>query len=109
VFYGRWLIDGHPRVLLFDIGSGYHKLNEWKADLWEKFHIPAPDSDKETNDAIIFGYLVAWFFGEVILSKSSPILPGFLNHFLYRLFSTCTKLQRAMLSLTFMSGRLGLV
>jgi hypothetical protein len=61
-------------VLLFDIGSGYHRLNEWKADMWEKFGIPSPEQDKETNDAIVFGYLVAWFFGEV----STSFLPSFL-------------------------------
>ena len=32
--YGRWLIyDGNPHVLLFDTGSQYHRLDEWKGDL----------------------------------------------------------------------------
>src|SRR5882762_11871452 len=32
--YGRWLIEGAPFVLLFDTGSMYHRLDEWKGDLW---------------------------------------------------------------------------
>lgn len=64
--YGRWLIDGAPRVVLFDIGSAYGHLDEWKADLWSSAHIPAPPHDSETNDAIVFGYLVAWFLGEFV-------------------------------------------
>jgi glycogen(starch) synthase len=63
--YGRWLIDGAPRVLLFDTGTGYHWLDEWKGDLWSTAGIPSPPGDAETNEAIVFGYLVAWFLGEV--------------------------------------------
>jgi glycogen(starch) synthase len=63
--YGRWLIDGAPRVLLFDTGTGYYKLDEWKGDLWSTAGIPSPADDHETNEAIVFGYLVAWFLGEV--------------------------------------------
>lgn len=63
--YGRWLIEGAPRVLLFDTGSAYKFLNEWKGDLWNIAGIPSPDGDHESNEAIVFGYLVAWFLGEV--------------------------------------------
>jgi glycogen(starch) synthase len=63
--YGRWLIEGSPQVLLLDIGSASHHMNEWKSDLWNVAQIPSPPDDRETNDAIIFGYLVAWFLEEV--------------------------------------------
>jgi glycogen(starch) synthase len=65
--YGRWLIEGAPRVLLFDTGSAYRFLNEWKGDLWNIAGIPGPDGDHESNEAIVFGYLIAWFLGEVCL------------------------------------------
>ncbi|CAK7905906.1 glycogen [starch] synthase isoform 1 [[Candida] anglica] len=64
--YGRWLIEGAPRVLLFDINSAAYNLNEWKSDLWSTAGIPTPDHDQETNDAILLGYLVAWFLGELV-------------------------------------------
>jgi len=63
--YGRWLIDGAPRVLLFDTSTGYGYLDEWKSDLWSLAGIPSPPGDSETNEAIVFGYIVAWFLGEV--------------------------------------------
>jgi glycogen synthase len=66
--YGRWLIEGAPRVLLFDTGSAYKYLNEWKGDLWNIAGIPGPDSDHESNEAIVFGYLIAWFLGEVCMN-----------------------------------------
>ncbi|KAJ3381936.1 glycogen synthase isoform 1 [Entophlyctis sp. JEL0112] len=62
--YGRWLTDGNPLVLLFDVGSASHRMDEWKADLWSIAGIPSPPDDFETNEAIVFGYLVAWFLGE---------------------------------------------
>lgn len=65
IMYGRWLIEGAPRVLLIDTKTAYGYLNEWKADLWNVASIPSPAGDDETNEAIVFGYLVAWFLGEV--------------------------------------------
>jgi len=65
LMYGRWLIEGAPRVLLINTSTGYRWLNEWKGDLWSAAGIPSPESDHETNEAIVFGYLVAWFLGEV--------------------------------------------
>ncbi|TID23114.1 gb [Venturia nashicola] len=64
--YGRWLIDGAPRVLLFDTSTAYNYLDEWKADLWSVGGIPSPPGDSETNEAIVFGYLIAWFLGEFV-------------------------------------------
>lgn len=63
--YGRWLIEGNPHVLLFDTSSQYSRLDEWKGDLWNLAGIPSPPNDQETNESIVFGYLVAWFLGDV--------------------------------------------
>jgi hypothetical protein len=62
--FGRWLVEGAPLVLLFDVGAVSWRMNEWKSDLWNVAGIPSPADDRETNDAIIFGYTVAWFLGE---------------------------------------------
>lgn len=64
MMYGRWLIEGAPRVLLINTGTGYRWMDEWKSDLWAAAGIPSPAGDNETNEAIVFGYLVAWFLGE---------------------------------------------
>lgn len=73
--YGRWLIEGGPKVLLFDTGSVWDRLDEWKGDLWNLAGIPTPPNDTETNETILLGYLVAWFLGEVraILHTSSRL------------------------------------
>lgn len=86
--YGRWLIDGAPRVLLFDTSTGYYKLDEWKGDLWSTAGIPSPPDDSETNEAIVFGYLIAWFLGEVS-PRTQAVLP------LANLFSTSTTKKSA--------------
>ncbi len=69
--YGRWLIEGAPRILLIDTKTGYQWLDEWKADLWNTCGIPSPDGDEETNEAVVFGYLVTWFLGEVRASLAA--------------------------------------
>ncbi|VDM61334.1 unnamed protein product [Angiostrongylus costaricensis] len=35
LLYGRWLIDGYPKVILFDIGSAAWKLDQWKQEFAE--------------------------------------------------------------------------
>jgi glycogen(starch) synthase len=40
-------------------------MDEWKTDLWNLAGIPTPPNDHETNETIVFGYIVAWFLGEV--------------------------------------------
>ena len=64
--FGRWLIEGYPKVALFDIGSAAWKLDEWKRELWECTHIGVPYHDDESNDAIVFGFLTVWFIAEVL-------------------------------------------
>jgi glycogen(starch) synthase len=68
VVYGRWLIDGYPKVILFDLGSTYYRLNHWRQEFWDLTHIGVPDDDREGRDAIVFGFLTSWFITEVSLS-----------------------------------------
>ncbi|KAI8977859.1 glycogen synthase [Trametes punicea] len=72
MLYGRWLIEGAPNVLLFDTGSQYSRLDEWKGDLWNLAGIPTPPNDHETNETIVFGYIVAWFLGEARMASAKP-------------------------------------
>lgn len=65
VHFGRWLIEGSPYVILFDIGSAAWNLDRWKGDLWQTCNIGLPFHDREANDSLILGSLIAWFFKEV--------------------------------------------
>uniref|UniRef100_A0A7N8YMN9 Glycogen [starch] synthase n=1 Tax=Mastacembelus armatus TaxID=205130 RepID=A0A7N8YMN9_9TELE len=65
VHFGRWLIEGSPYVILFDIGSAAWNLDRWKGDLWDTCNIGLPYHDREANDSLILGSLIAWFFKEV--------------------------------------------
>ncbi|XP_041933836.1 glycogen [starch] synthase, liver [Alosa sapidissima] len=65
VYCGRWLIEGSPFVILFDIGAAAWNLDRWKRDLWDTCSIGIPYHDREASDALIFGSLVAWFFKEL--------------------------------------------
>jgi len=98
MLYGRWLIEGAPRVLLFDTGSAWSRLDEWKGDLWSVAGIPAPPGDHETNETIVFGYLVAWFLGEVCAMCRLHVL----------IFSSSLHMKRRRRSLLIsMNGSLG--
>ncbi|OMH79937.1 Glycogen [starch] synthase [Zancudomyces culisetae] len=77
VVHGRWLIEGAPNVILFDLGSAYYKINEWKKDLWECAGIPTPDSDIEMNDTVLLGYMIQWFLTLVSGKTDKAIVAHF--------------------------------
>ncbi|XP_061769165.1 glycogen [starch] synthase, liver isoform X1 [Nerophis ophidion] len=79
VYFGRWLIEGSPYVILFDIGSAAWNLDRWKGDLWETCNIGLPYQDREANDSLIFGSLIAWFFKE--LTDQLGDNPNVIAHF----------------------------
>ncbi|NXL38760.1 GYS2 protein, partial [Glaucidium brasilianum] len=79
VFFGRWLIEGSPYVLLFDIGSAAWNLDRWKSEFWDVSNIGIPFHDQEANDAVIFGSLTAWFLKE--LSCQFDDKPNVIAHF----------------------------
>lgn len=79
VHFGRWLIEGSPYVILFDIGSAAWNLDRWKGDLWQTCNIGLPYHDREANDALILGSLIAWFFKE--LTDNLGDKPNVIGHF----------------------------
>uniref|UniRef100_A0A673I6G0 Glycogen [starch] synthase n=1 Tax=Sinocyclocheilus rhinocerous TaxID=307959 RepID=A0A673I6G0_9TELE len=79
VHFGRWLIEGSPYVILFDIGAAAWNLDRWKGVLWNACSIGLPYHDREANDSLIFGSLVAWFFKE--LTDQLQDKPNVIAHF----------------------------
>ncbi|KPP69605.1 glycogen-like, partial [Scleropages formosus] len=65
LYFGRWLIEGSPYVVLIDVGFTAWSLDRWKSELWENCGIGVPWFDREANDAVLFGFLTAWLLGEV--------------------------------------------
>ncbi|PHH64950.1 hypothetical protein CDD81_3587 [Ophiocordyceps australis] len=82
IVYGRWLIEGAPRVILIDTKTAYGFLDEWKTDLWNIASIPSPPSDDETNETIVFGYLVAWFLGEFVSHETKKAVIAHFHEWL---------------------------
>lgn len=64
VVCGRWLVEGNPQVILFDVGSASYKMNDFKQDLYDKGGLGVPHGDVEVNDTVIFGFMVAEFLAD---------------------------------------------
>ncbi|KAJ7572234.1 hypothetical protein C8J56DRAFT_44332 [Mycena floridula] len=57
----RWLVEGSPRVLLFDTGSMYRRLDEWKGDLWNlAAERPRDDIRKIPNGLLLRATCGSW-------------------------------------------------
>ncbi|UKZ83404.1 glycogen synthase isoform 1 [Trichoderma virens FT-333] len=94
MLYGRWLIEGAPRVLLIDTKTAYNFVNEWKSDLWSVASIPSPPDDEETNEAVVFGYLVAWFLGEFVCHEKEKAVIAHFHEWLAGVALPLTKKRR---------------
>ncbi|MCJ1369916.1 glycogen synthase isoform 1 [Loxospora ochrophaea] len=94
LLYGRWLIEGAPRVLLIDTSTGYRWLDEWKADLWNTAGIPCPPGDDETHEAVVFGYLVSWFLGEFVAHEKKRAIIAHFHEWLAGVALPLTKRRR---------------
>ena len=64
-FYGRWLVEGKPRVLLMNVSAAGQFVDEWRRDFTFKTGVELPADDEKSSDALEFGYLSTWFFREV--------------------------------------------
>eukprot|EP00128_Syssomonas_multiformis_P011509 Colp12_sorted_trinity150504_noHs@11099 len=82
VRFGRWLIEGYPKVVLFNIASCMNRMNSWKEELWRNTNIGTPADDAETNDAIIFGYLTAWFLQEFQKRSENAFIAAMFHEWL---------------------------
>ena len=75
VYFGRWLIEGGPLVVLLDVGASAWALERWKGELWDTCSIGVPWYDREANDAVLFGFLATWFLGEVGPTAGPHVIP----------------------------------
>ncbi|MEQ9423568.1 MAG: glycosyltransferase [Cyclobacteriaceae bacterium] len=79
VMYGRWLVTGRPKAILFDLGTVNHKLGEIKYSLWKDHGISTPDSDYLVNGVVMFGEMVRVFL--TILSEDFGSQKNIIAHF----------------------------
>jgi glycogen synthase len=79
VQYGRWLISGRPKVVLFNLQSAWHQLSEVKFELWEHHDIPTGDGDTLMDQVIIFGHLIRIFLQELAEQEKNKT-PKILVH-----------------------------
>lgn len=61
-YFGRWLVPGKPRVLLFDPQSVKNMLPKIKYFLWKTHYISSDNTEEIVDDALCFGYAIRTFF-----------------------------------------------
>jgi len=76
--FGRWLVTGHPQLLLIDTGSVSPRLAEIKYYLWKDNGITSPQGDYEFDEIVGFGSVVTEFL--TALQRQLPKL-ALLAHF----------------------------
>ncbi|HEY8668814.1 MAG TPA: glycosyltransferase [Tepidisphaeraceae bacterium] len=76
--FGRWLVQGRPRVILLDYRGRYPHLDHDKYLMWKDHGITVPAGDGEVNETVAFGFTVSEFFDQLTqIVKDRPILAHF--------------------------------
>lgn len=79
IITGRWLIEGYPKVVLFNLDSAYRELGKWKWELFDRTKFGIPEHDHESHRAILFGFLTTALLG-LFREKCGPT-PVIIGHF----------------------------
>lgn len=77
-YYGKWLVTGRPKIVLFNPNCVFDKLGEIKYELWEHHHINTPD-DPLVDQVIAFGFLTKIFLG--LLAEKKQNAQNIIAHF----------------------------
>ncbi len=76
--FGRWLVQGRPRVILLDYRARYRSLDADKYLMWADHGISVPASDGEVNETVAFGFTVAEFFRQLCsAAPGRPVIAHF--------------------------------
>lgn len=88
VYYGKWLISGKPKVVLFSPGAVWNKLGDIKYELWNDHHIQTPSDNDLINQVVALGYQMKEFFLELAKEQNSGSRK-IVGHFHEWMAATC--------------------
>ena len=78
VYTGRWLVSGHPQVILLDIESVRAKCDEIKHHTWRQQGIDMRGDDPLVDEVILFGYMAASLLRTLAAVKNAgPLIAHF--------------------------------
>ena len=87
VLYGRWLVTGRPKVVLFDLQSVNNKLGDIKYLLWQDHGISTPDNDMLINGVVMLGEMVRQYL--TLLSEQYGDSKNIIAHFHEWMAASC--------------------
>lgn len=80
VHYGRWLVSGRPRTVLFNPFSAMNELGNIKYFYKENHHIDFKNHDELVDQVLAFGHMVKLFLSELAresMNEGTQILAHF--------------------------------
>lgn len=66
--FGKWLVDGEPKVILIDFNGFWPQSDSIKRDLWDNFKIDSLRADYDFNEPVLW----SWAAG-ILIEKLSKI------------------------------------
>ncbi|MFN3527972.1 MAG: hypothetical protein ACK4YO_02605, partial [Candidatus Altarchaeaceae archaeon] len=79
--YGRWNIEGKPRVILIESSDFMKNLNEIKKELWEKYRVDSLFSHYTFDEVVVWGYCVGILLENLYYYYKNKGEKNFIAHF----------------------------
>lgn len=67
--FGKWLVEGEPRVVLIDFTNFWVQANKIKRELWESYGIDSLSSGYDFAEPVVW----SWAVGKLIEKLSKPL------------------------------------
>lgn len=69
-YFGKWLIEGDPDVILVDFAGYWKHLDGIKKELWEEFGVDSLDAPRDYDEPLLWSYTVG-----VLMEKMRRLNP----------------------------------
>ena len=66
--FGKWLIDGEPKVILIDYKDFWPQVDVIKNEIWEKFKVDSLDAPYDFNEPVLWSWAVG-----ILIEKISKV------------------------------------
>ncbi|MCX6758778.1 MAG: glycogen/starch synthase [Candidatus Nealsonbacteria bacterium] len=80
--FGRWIIDGEPKVILVDFNDLWKNINQYKWELWDAYKIDSLNSSHEFEEPVVWGFGVAKLLEKLRKSYSSEKIVAHFHEWL---------------------------
>jgi glycogen(starch) synthase len=72
-YFGKWLVEGDPNVILLDFRGYWPHIDEIKKELWDGFGVDSLNSPYDFNEPLLWSYCVGLLMEKLRLAHNEEV------------------------------------